>query len=62
MLVAAMFFGRSPVVEEKENDHEVVVAERQNSQAALFTCNEIDLEVKNLHLEVTALKSTINDE
>ena len=60
-----MFFGRSPVVGEEGNnllmDHEAVVAESQNSQAALFVCNEINSEVKNLRLEVAALKSTIND-
>ena len=60
-----MFFGRSPVVGEEGNnllmDHEAVVAESQNSQAALFVCNEINSEVKNLRHEVAALKSTIND-
>lgn len=58
-----MFFGCSPVVEEGNNliDNEVVVSESQNSQAALFVCNEINSELKNLRLEVAALKSTIND-
>ena len=59
-----MFLGRSPVVEGEENnliDHEVVIADSQNSQAALFVCNEINSEVKNLRQEVAALKSTIND-
>ena len=59
-----MFFGRSPVVEEEANnliDHEVVITDSQNSQAALFVCNEINSEVKNLRQEVATLKSTIID-
>ena len=59
-----MFLGRSPVVEGEVNgliNHEVVIADSQNSQAALFVCNEINAEVKNLRQEVAVLKSTIND-
>ena len=59
-----MFLGRSAVVEGEVNgliDHEVVIADSQNSQAALFVCNEINAEVKNLRQEVAVLKSTIND-
>jgi len=56
---SAMFLGSSSVVQE-EVDHKLVV-ESQNSQAALFVCNKINSEVKNLRLEVTPLRSTIND-
>ena len=65
-----MFYGSLPIVEQEVNDsidhvhanslinHEVVIAENQNSQAALFVCN---LEIKNLREEVAALKSTISE-
>ena len=61
------FYGHAadaPYEERDDNinqvDQKFVVTNEQESQAAFFVCQDINSEVKNLHMEVASLRQSID--